>query len=410
MTTMRATAPITTHPILPPGMFFDQVRQLLRNLRADLGLSHSRLAALLAMMDCTSPADWTDPTRDAVCYRRQQDMARSLGKTPRALRDDEAALERMQLIARHTGADGHRNGALLSDGSRLGMSFAPLIRRLPDLLRLQDQRAAEDRACLVRRLECSAAKRALRAILDQLSMRIPEDARLCDLQHRYEQWPRRYASFSGIEAFDRHLAEIEDAISEANDLLECCTDSSGAAVSVLPTIQTTNQPESVICSGSPASRRTARKRADTDLSVAGPYGPANAGEKECGSLGPDDKPSDLSWLTPAILRQIASSDFRFYLDAIASDGPITERCVIRAAIHRVPELGISPSAWEDYAEFAGDFRAAIAVLVIDANRAHPVGPVRSAGGMLRAFSRLDRAGKLNLAGSLIGLRERSMKL
>jgi replication initiation protein RepC len=77
-----------------------------------------------------------------------------------------------------------------------------------------------------------------------------------------------------------------------------------------------------------------------------------------------------------------------------------------AAIRRLPELGVNPSAWEEAAEAMGDEAATLAVLVIDANRDHPTAPVRKPGGLLRAMARRQRAGELNLLGSLIGLMER----
>lgn len=55
----------------------------------------------------------------------------------------------------------------------------------------------------------------------------------------------------------------------------------------------------------------------------------------------------------------------------------------------------------------GAVPAALSVLVIDANRSHPVVPVRSPGGLLRTFTRLHQQGRLNLSGSLIGLVERA---
>ena len=53
-----------------------------------------------------------------------------------------------------------------------------------------------------------------------------------------------------------------------------------------------------------------------------------------------------------------------------------------------------------------DLRAALCVLVTDANRDHPATPIRKPGGHLRALTQRHRAGQLNLVGSLIGLAER----
>jgi len=54
----------------------------------------------------------------------------------------------------------------------------------------------------------------------------------------------------------------------------------------------------------------------------------------------------------------------------------------------------------------GQHITTLCLLVIDANRDHPVTPVRNPGGLLRAMTRKHRAAQLNIAGSLIGLSER----
>ena len=96
-----------------------------------------------------------------------------------------------------------------------------------------------------------------------------------------------------------------------------------------------------------------------------------------------------------------------YLDAVKGQRVLpNELDLVRAAILILPDLGINPSAWDEAAEAMGDLAAALAVMVIDARRFDPVRPIRSPGGALRVFARLAMAGKLNLAGSLIGFVER----
>ena len=77
-----------------------------------------------------------------------------------------------------------------------------------------------------------------------------------------------------------------------------------------------------------------------------------------------------------------------------------------AAVQLLPQLGVNGSAWQEAVDAMGDFRAALCVLVTDANRDHPATPVRNPGGHLRALARRYRSGQLNLVGSLIGLSER----
>lgn len=84
-----------------------------------------------------------------------------------------------------------------------------------------------------------------------------------------------------------------------------------------------------------------------------------------------------------------------------------ERDFILAAIDLTPELGINGSAWKAAVAQMGDITAALCLLVIDANRTHPVTPVLNPGGLLRAMTRRHAKGQLNLYGSLKGLTERA---
>jgi replication initiation protein RepC len=55
----------------------------------------------------------------------------------------------------------------------------------------------------------------------------------------------------------------------------------------------------------------------------------------------------------------------------------------------------------------GRFDAALAVLVLDRNRSHPVNPVRSPGGALRAMTDRARSGDLNIDASIFAILRRS---
>lgn len=405
--------PLThAHPVLPEGVFFDQIKQIIAMpaVRKRLGLSRARHEALLTMMSCTSPADWQRADRSPVCFRPQRDLARDLGKTVRAVHADEKALEAVGLLRRDLCNDGTRSATLLADGSRRGLCFSPLIELAPALLALRSEIEAEARACTGLRLECSAARRSVRELLDHARLAgVPADD-LAPYQQVYEGWPRRYSAFSSADDFADHRDEAIEIAHKLRDLIEMSSDSSTVEASELPPIiQTTTNLNLEICSCSPADKRPARKRADTNYRVAGAKAPSNCREQEFGRVDASGNPHDLSWITPGFLRSVASEDFALWLDGLSGDGPITADTVLTAAIRRLPELGINPSAWEDCVEVMGNLRAAMCVFVIDANRDHPIRPVQKPGGALRAFTRLHVAGKLNLAGSFIGLRERARK-
>ena len=113
-----------------------------------------------------------------------------------------------------------------------------------------------------------------------------------------------------------------------------------------------------------------------------------------------------AWVNPAILqrlntvglRDLISEDAALYLDAVAD----WRDCLP----YLLRELGVNVSAWMDAVEVLGDEAAFIALLVIDRNRFHPVTPVHSPGGALRAFTDRARRGELNLTRAILGIWER----
>lgn len=257
----------------------------------------------------------------------------------------------------------------------------------------------------VLRLECSAAKHDVRQALGRLCQIRPDNPAVMDLHRELDSWPRRYANFRTVEDLAQHLDGIRQARKAAIELLECFDDSSGMSEVQIPAILNTTLKNPESCSGSSATIRPARTRAD-DNKTAGPNGPDASREKMIGRVGPNGNPDDLTWLTPQLILRIAGSDFRFYLEAHCPEGRITEEGLRSTAIMLLRDLGISESAWDEALAVFGSLRASLAIMVIEANRDHPTRPIHKPGGALRAFTRLQRQGGFNLAGSLIGLVER----
>ncbi len=396
-----------THPCLPTGMTLSHVIELIERVGRHIGLGARRREALLRMIRQTAPTDWTASDRDPVCFRPQQDLAQDLGITDRAMRAHEQALAQLGLAIIDTTANGRRSGRMLPGGRRLGVNFRPLIDRIGWLMDLDEAHQAAMRRIVALRLECSAAKRDARQMVEQLLEIDPRHRKLPAYLQRMASWPRRYSPFRCAEELDAHLDEINELVDDVRAELQCRDDSSGRAESQIPAILNTTPKILEFCSGSSAMKGTARKRADNDFLKSAPSG-AECREKSIGGLSPAGNPDDLSWLTPEKIRSIAGQNFRFCLDAICPVGEqMTDRHLRSVAIMLLPDLGINASAWEEALQVFGSMRAALAVLIIDANRNHPTHPIHSPGGALRAFTRLQLAGQFNLSGSLIGLVERS---
>lgn len=407
MSRFAALAAQPTYPCLPDGMTFSHLVELIeRHAGRAFGIGLARRNALLRMIRSTSVSDWTDPHRDPVCYRAQQDMAAEIGITDRALRVHERQLEALGLVLIDTAADGHRSGAELSGGRRLGINFRPFILRVGELIACDRDRQAESRRMQILRLECSALKRDVRRAIERLVEMEPRHPALGSLLQAFAAWPRRYAGFRSVAQLEGHLADIRSVYDQLVEILSCRADSSGVSESQIPTITNTNLKNLVSCSGSSANDRTARKRADANIPAVGPDGPPDCTEKNDLPPGQGRKPELTETFTPDQLYSMASDDMRLYLDASGrSPGQLTNRDFISAAIASLVDLGIRPSAWEEAAAVMGNLGAALTVLVIDANRFRSVEPVRKPGAMLCAMTRIAARGGLNLHGSLIRLKQ-----
>ena len=72
----------------------------------------------------------------------------------------------------------------------------------------------------------------------------------------------------------------------------------------------------------------------------------------------------------------------------------------------MPELGISPDAWNTAREVMGEDSAMLSILILDARKSVPGHVISKPGGYLRAMTDRYRRGELHLIRSLIGLSER----
>ena len=112
-------------------------------------------------------------------------------------------------------------------------------------------------------------------------------------------------------------------------------------------------------------------------------------------------PDPIAGMTLDDLRNLASDDMVLWLDTLGDWQDVVP--------HVLRELGINVSAWHEACETMGPHLAFLSLVVIDRNRYHPKTPVENPGGALRAFSAKARAGGLNLARSVAGIRDRTRK-
>lgn len=252
-------------------------------------------------------------------------------------------------------------------------------------------------------------RRNIKNTLVDLLPQHPKHASLIDLAKVVESWPRGFGAFRSEQALRAHHDALVVHSQRADDLRALCRNTSGrSAVDDRPYIQdTTEEPSSVSCK-EPDDKRAACKQAGSGLPNAEPIGSEDCYENRVRAADEAHKSKFLSALSPRRLKALCSEEMVYYLEY--HQGARSQSCemdFVRAAISRVPELGISDSAYRDAFNQMSSFQTALCILIIDRNRFHPVTPIKNPGGALRAMTRRHGQGKLNLVGGLIGLSERS---
>lgn len=400
-------------PVLPGNMQRSDVERLLRRVAPAIGMNDGQLAVVLTMIDETRPSDWTDPTMEPVCFSMQTNIAYQTGKDERSVRRVEKILEQnFGFIRKEVAMNGRRCRYRRANGEefRQGIVFTPLIEAIPRLIRLEADVASGriDRSVVKQKI--SAAKRQVKSLLMELQPRHPNSQVLSELAQQFVGWPTRfYASVSARELKD-HLDEVVSVVDKLKAFASTKNEESARPdKDVRQYIQDTTQEKIVTCND-PVDIRTARKRADMIKSMAQPTGSADCSEKQYAKpdrVHKDDVHRFGSHLTLKTLFNLCSDDMQMQIMISQGDRPnLDERDFINAAIDRLQPLGIHPTAYRDATDQMGEIEAMLCVLLIDRNRFHPVTPVLSPGGALRAMTRRHAHGDLHLLQSLFGLMKR----
>ena len=405
----RANEPQLAYPVLPDSMQRGQLEGLLLDVSKHIGMTDSLLKSLLTMLRETRPSDWTDPDCEPICYAMQNNIATSLGKSERAVRNDEVALVGLGFITKQVAGNGSRCRLVFADGRefRQGLSFTPLIEAVPDLIALRAQMRFERQHKTRLKRQCSALKRNVKTSLMRLQPLHPEHAGLKAIAESFLNWPTRYASLRSMEAMEAHYNEVlitSAVIDEITKLL--ANTSAPAEPDFRRYIQDTTQEPSVICNV-PVDKRADGTPSDDNRLTAAPGGSADCLENKCGAADVGVNSEFITKLNPHRLFALSSEEMRLYIRQHQGQRPSPAAMdFILASIDRLPELGINRSAYEAALAQMGDMATALAILIIDRNRFHPDTPIQNPGGVLRAMTARHKAGKLNLVGSLIGLTER----
>ena len=389
------------HPALPQGYSRRDVIALIADVGRDIGLSTRLTDILTRMIGSTDQDAWIDPEKEPIFYGRQETFAQRLRISTRQLRSHEKTLQKRGLIQRRTLANGSRYGS-----AGLGLVLTPLIERFTELLDIREARKAQ-----FERMKQLKAQRSVRlaTVRDELARLSESDVLSDDIQAMIQEratWPRTDTLLSmGEAALSQHLDDATDLCARLVDWIENHSDSSCEPEETFRSYiqEDINQIHSEECNAH-VNKRSAGKPAHSKSNTSEPYGPDDCREKQ---LQAETEAlqglfSGYYGLSHAV--SLASEEFQMEMEARGGERP--EYALVEAAAARVPHLGINITAWAAACDRMGRTKAAICILLLDANRDHAVNPVRNPGGALRGMIKAHNRGKLNIVGSLIGLHRR----
>lgn len=380
------------YPVLPHGLERSDVERLLTRCGDVFGLNPATIRILLVMIQHTRPADWTSPSTAPVCFAAQTVIAEACCRSTRAVRAAETQLSKAGIILRRVGAGGARGRW---GHFTLGLDFSPLIERVDELARVEEERLALTKQRTILKKQVSAARRLARSAIDDLAQSCPEADDLPALRLILESWPRRYDALP-VQALEAMLQRTEALYRKAVSALEMQSKTSGLSAGKDRPLQEQIEDQICSCNREPQAQTQQDPRQHQDA-------PAAICLEKARNQPKAPSMDALAKLTPWSLRQAATPDFQLYLDGYGRGEAPDPMTFVKAAVARCADLHISEDAWEEACYTMGDFAAALSILIIDARTQDRLRPIHSPGGTLRAFTRQARAGTLNLMGSLIRL-------
>ena len=112
-------------------------------------------------------------------------------------------------------------------------------------------------------------------------------------------------------------------------------------------------------------------------------------------------------MTPTKLFNLCSQTMQDNIRLYQGEAPYpTQLNFTFAALDQAHALGITKWAYDHATQQMGDLATALCILIINRNIHHPVTPIKSPGGVLRAMTARHAKGELHIAKSLIGLARR----
>lgn len=401
------------HSLLPAKISKAQAMATICRALRLIGAREMDIAAWRLIADVTDRQAWHAHDRTPVNWKRQCDLARELGISERHWRRIEGRLSDCGVLARMTadnGYRGRRSGQPRGAPISCGLSLEPALANFRALAGIVEEAALAEEARQELALSARTARRRIGILvagLQDIEMRRWAKGRLDELDG-LRPASTRVASFGDLSAWQEALVSLEGDIREA--MTPCPppdqeppagpaapADDAGSARNGLYVVENPVENVQIQQDMSAAPDSGVRCHIQPELESESIHHEGNAKREPAD----EQNPTLGIRMTEQDMRDLASDDVALYLDAMKDWQ--------EALPHVLRELGINVSAWHEASAEMGPAMAFIAVLVIDRNRAHPDSPIRNPGGALRAMTRNAREGRLNLAGSILGIRHRQRK-
>ncbi|SDF71229.1 Replication protein C N-terminal domain-containing protein [Salipiger thiooxidans] len=402
--TVRQPAPF---PSLPQGMERDGFVALIDTVAPRLGVRSAALATLRILIAATRPSAFKTGEEEPCCYLQQSEIAKKRQVSPSRIRADEAQLVAAGLIEKRTMGNGARSGFV-----GCGVFFSSAIRRCEEFLALREEIEESRRRHAKLRGLRSLHKKHLKSCLAELT-ELTELAGPADevqaIATAFEGWP------SADKLHRMPVAELEAHVSEADalctmalDQLQALTKTRGGPhENERSYIQDTTQYLNEVPCNVGSHPRSAVLPTPSKGRDDAPPGDPPCRKQDDREVFAAHKSTILTKIPIQTFIPLASDDMRFYLDMRRQgrggwsslhlhDFTVAAQC-------RLPELGITQSAWRAAVRKMGAEDATWCVFIIDAKASNVDTPILNPGGYLRAMTRRHEEGALNIVGGLIGL-------
>lgn len=403
----------TNHSRLPDHVSKPQAITTVCSALRLLGAREIDIAVWRLVSDVTDRQAWHAADRSPVNWQRQCDLARALGISERHFRRIEVRLAGFGVLARATADNGYRgrrsghaHGAAIS----CGLSFEPAIANYRAFAGIVEEAALAEETRQEKALEARTARRRvgiLVASLKDIETRRWAKARLDEIDACVRPACPRVAEFDELARWIAELVALEAAIREAQTPLSVATDA-GASPDAGADDAGSGPPEHSAPVENAANQQDMSVAPDSHVRchIQPVQEPKRIQDEDTGGAAPPQprprEPRDrVAGMTLDDLRCLASDDVVLWLEATDDWQD--------ALPHVLRELGVNVSAWHEACEAMGPPIAFLALVIIARNRFHPKTPVRNPGGALRAFTAKARAGQLDLARSVAGIRHRERK-